>query len=387
MSSESAPTLPSAAPSVELDRLRGEVSALAARSRVGGLFYLAGWVLVAVASQGFARYPLACAVLVALFAAQATARFLLRPALAAAPEVLVRLRRLHWAVLLGSALLWGGSLVWVMLDPAFEMTRPAAVVCSILFATAYAHSYPMSLSGSLAGMALIYLPAPLLIGSDSGGLAVQVALGIYALYLVATALRSRREYQEQLGLQADLRAQRDRFEQLSQRDGLTGLLNHAEFATRMAAAGAQCRRASDRVSLVLLDIDHFKAVNDRLGHLVGDELLVAFSRRLQQHFGRVVGASVARWGGEEFAVLLPGVGLDEALRIAEDMLASLRQQPLMERGPAVRASAGVGQLQSGDDPSGLLAEVDGALYRAKAEGRDRVVAAGRAEPQQSASRP
>lgn len=355
----------------EADRLRAEVSSLAERSRVGGLFYLAGWLLVAVASQGFTRHPGLSLGLAALFALLAAARFLLRPALAAPPASLRRIGRWHWGLLMATALVWGSALVWVMLDPAFETTRPAAVVCSILYATAYAHSYPMSLPGTMAGMGMIYLPAPLLAGGDSGGLAVQVALGIYALYLVATVLRSRREYLGQLQLEASLRTQRDRFEQLSQRDGLTGLLNHAEFATRLARAGEQNRRGADRLSLLLLDIDHFKQVNDRLGHLVGDRLLAAFALRMNQVFGEVPGASIGRWGGEEFAVLLPGQSLEAAAALARRLLESLREAPLLADGPRVSVSVGVGQLAAGaNDPAGLLEQVDQALYRAKASGRD-----------------
>ncbi len=368
--------MPAADPLTEdappLEMLRDEVAAIAARSRVGGLFYLAGWALVVAASAGFSAYPLACGLIAALFAVLAGVRFLLQPSMSADRAMLLQLRRLHWGILLTGAVVWGGSLVWVMLDPAFDATRPAAVVCSILFATAFAHSYPMSLRGTLLSMGLIYLPAPLLVEDAEGGAAVQVALGVYAVYLLATALRARREYVEHLSLQRTLRRQRDRFEQLSQHDGLTGLLNHAEFASRLSRAGEQCRRSSDRASLLMLDLDHFKQVNDRLGHQAGDALLIAFAERLGRQFADLPSASVARWGGEEFAVLLPGVGLDEASRRAQALLAALRSTPLLAGRPEVRASVGIGELLPGTDPSQLLGEVDRALYRAKRDGRDRV---------------
>jgi len=233
-------------------------------------------------------------------------------------------------------------------------------------------------------MTLIYLPAPLLVEDAEGGAAVQVALAVYAFCLLATALRAHREHVEYQALQLTLRRQRDRFEQLSQRDGLTGLLNHAEFASRLSRAGEQCRRSSDRASLLMLDLDHFKEVNDRLGHQAGDALLIAFAERLGRQFADLPGASVARWGGEEFAVLLPGVDLEHARQRAEALLEDLRSAPLLGGRSEVRASVGVGELLPGKDPSRLLGEVDQALYRAKREGRDRVALAA---PYEGASSP
>nr|WP_282452819.1 GGDEF domain-containing protein [Lysobacter sp. CAU 1642] len=238
-------------------------------------------------------------------------------------------------------------------------------------------------------MSFVYLPAPLLVDEGEGGRPVQLALGIYALYLIATALRAHREYREHLALQGALRGQRDRFEQLSQHDGLTGLLNHAEFAAQLARVAEQCRRSGRGACLLLLDIDHFKQVNDRLGHLVGDEVLRAFAARLRRHFAPIDQAVVARWGGEEFAVLWTGAEAGEAAAQAESFLEGLRTEPLLGDGPRVRASAGVGQLVPGGAPSALLAAVDRALYQAKAEGRDRVVLAARGatQAQEGASSP
>ena len=375
---------PAPAPS-DTESLRNEVAAIAARSRVGGLFYLAGWSLVVAASQGFVAHPLTCALIAAGFALLAALRFLLRPGLRDDIDALRRLRQLHWGILLLTSLLWGGGLTLVMIDPAFAATRPAAVVCSILFATAYAHSYPMSLPGTLTCLLLVYLPAPLWVAEAEGGRPVQIALAVYALYLLVTALRARSEYREHLVLQSVLRSQRDRFEQLSQHDGLTGLLNHAEFATRLARAGAQCRRGRDRCSLLLIDIDHFKQVNDRLGHAAGDALLVRFAAQLKQRFGGLADAAVARWGGEEFAVLLPGTTLEQAETQAGLFLEDLRQVPGSVQLPSIRASIGVGELVPGADPSTLLADVDRALYRAKAEGCDRVAVVAPAAAQSSAS--
>jgi diguanylate cyclase (GGDEF)-like protein len=152
----------------------------------------------------------------------------------------------------------------------------------------------------------------------------------------------------------------------SERDGLTGLLNR--FSFDLAVAGE--RRA--RGSVIMCDIDHFKQVNDRYGHAVGDDVLRAFARLLEST-GHVTG----RMGGEEFALLLPGRIADEAASVAE----MIRQRFYAGTYPGVAvdhrlsASFGVAQYRSGADPKKVFIRADAALYRAKETGRNRVVTA------------
>jgi diguanylate cyclase (GGDEF)-like protein len=128
------------------------------------------------------------------------------------------------------------------------------------------------------------------------------------------------------------------------------------------------------VSVLALDLDHFKAVNDTHGHAVGDEALRAFARRIRGPLRQ--SDHLARLGGEEFIVLLPGAPVSNALEIAERLRASVAEAPLVDvPRVAVTVSIGVAAFRPGDRGTDLLARADTAAYAAKRSGRDRVVLA------------
>jgi len=124
----------------------------------------------------------------------------------------------------------------------------------------------------------------------------------------------------------------------------------------------------------MLDIDHFKSVNDRYGHAVGDATLQAFAQRVREQLRS--SDQCARYGGEEFAVLLPDATRDKALEIAERLRAAVASQPLLAE-PRVdnTVSVGVAWMAEGDSAAELLRRADAALYEAKRSGRNRVVSA------------
>jgi diguanylate cyclase (GGDEF)-like protein len=127
-------------------------------------------------------------------------------------------------------------------------------------------------------------------------------------------------------------------------------------------------------SLVMIDVDHFKQINDRFGHDAGDRALIATAAALRGSFGN--DAVLARWGGEEFIAHLPSASLEAACAVAE---AARRALAVLRAGApdagTLSASFGVAQLAPGGDLERSLAAADAALYRAKQGGRDRVVAA------------
>lgn len=169
------------------------------------------------------------------------------------------------------------------------------------------------------------------------------------------------------------RRERDRLAHLAERDALTGLLNRAGFERSlerlMFAEGA------GTVALLFVDLDHFKPVNDRHGHLAGDRLLQLFAQRLA---GAVRATDVvARLGGDEFTILLPGVADPaQAMRVADKVLAAARA-PFELDGCTLAVSASVGVALGLQPQAGwreLVARADAMLYRAKAEGRGRAAA-------------
>ncbi|WP_116090047.1 GGDEF domain-containing protein [Sphingomonas crusticola] len=151
------------------------------------------------------------------------------------------------------------------------------------------------------------------------------------------------------------------------KDMLTGLLNRRGFTD----VAAHTLRADATSAIALLDLDHFKAINDRFGHDEGDRVLTAFARRLEA--GLRKGDSAARWGGEEFAILMPETDLEDATAIIERLRLLLSLDNISAAdSPALTFSCGVTALQGYQSFDAALVKADQALYAAKRGGRDRV---------------
>ena len=173
---------------------------------------------------------------------------------------------------------------------------------------------------------------------------------------------------------------RDELTRLAATDPLTGAANRRAFMQQLRERLVATRQAGDPLCLVMLDLDHFKRVNDSSGHHAGDRVLVVSVERVNAVLRP--GDLLGRVGGEEFAALLPGTSLVGGYRVAEALLDALRSGRVsVEPGLEIRvtASAGVAELGSDDDVDELLRRADDALLSAKRSGRDRVVAAPTAE--------
>jgi two-component system cell cycle response regulator len=162
--------------------------------------------------------------------------------------------------------------------------------------------------------------------------------------------------------------------ELSIVDPLTGLNNRRFLENHLAATLEQARVRHKPVSLMILDIDHFKQVNDTYGHQAGDEVLKGFSDRIR----RIIrgGDLLCRLGGEEFVVVMPNVPLDVARRVAERARVSIEEAPFVieKSGRTIPITVSIGLAERGRDAEAdaLYQRADKALYRSKAEGRNRV---------------
>lgn len=169
----------------------------------------------------------------------------------------------------------------------------------------------------------------------------------------------------------------ERLTELSTRDPLTHAFNRRHFDQSLDAELHRALRSGRPLSLVMVDIDHFKSLNDIYGHQKGDECLIRVVRALQKCVQRA-GDLVARYGGEEFAVILPETGKDGAQRMAEEMLAAVAAlavaHPTSPTLPFVTISAGVTTAHFPGEATAprLIEAADGALYNAKRLGRNRV---------------
>ena len=190
---------------------------------------------------------------------------------------------------------------------------------------------------------------------------LMLLFAVFALVIAYWGYKARR-------LHASLR-------RMAETDALTGICNRHHFTALAEQTLAQCSRAGKHVALIMLDLDHFKSINDNYGHVTGDWVLKQVAQvgqglcRPVDHFGRL--------GGEEFAILLDGCDLKAATRVAEDFRVRIGSIQSTESGFNFRITASFGvtcSMMAAYDLDKLLSQADQVLYRAKRDGRDRVVA-------------
>lgn len=264
------------------------------------------------------------------------------------------------------------------------VATPLSAVLFIVFAFAALRLSPLQLllawSGITVGLAAVFASAEAPLSMPAGS-PVQAALsvvwvslalgrcallGLYGASLRRQLVQRGRELADATG----------RLERLAMRDALTGALNRRAIMAALETAIDESDPQAEPLAIALVDLDHFKTVNDRFGHPVGDDVLRRFvtiaSRTLR------VSDRIGRWGGEEFLVVLPGAGGVEGARlVAERLREAVAGYPWDEFAPdlSVTVSAGVALAGPLTTVDALLQRADLALYRAKRDGRDRVCVA------------
>ncbi len=172
-----------------------------------------------------------------------------------------------------------------------------------------------------------------------------------------------------------VRRDRDRVRALADTDALTGLPNRRHVLSRLNVLLRDGRLRARPIALMFLDLDHFKQLNDRHGHRVGDDALCASARALEN--GLRDQDLLGRYGGEEFVIALPGSDRATAMGVAERLRLAVAHVALPQAagGEALTVSIGLVMRMPGEQAESLLARADQAMYQAKAQGRNRVVSA------------
>lgn len=205
---------------------------------------------------------------------------------------------------------------------------------------------------------------------------VIVLLWLSLLGSYMAELRARLAHQKQA-----LGTALERLQELASRDELTGLHNRRHIMEILEQQRERAERHGEPFALCMLDLDHFKRINDTHGHGAGDDVLRGFSERIRAQLRRmdvvgrdVGGGTIGRYGGEEFLLVLPYAELSAARRCVERLRGAVNAQAFNTSAGAlpITFSAGIAHYRKGDSISDLLHRADGALYRAKATGRDRV---------------
>jgi diguanylate cyclase (GGDEF)-like protein len=178
-------------------------------------------------------------------------------------------------------------------------------------------------------------------------------------------------------LQDELHRRNDELNELSRTDLLTGLFNRRHLDEQLTKHLIASRRHHHELGVLLLDLDHFKQVNDTHGHLTGDSVLCEFARRVQASLR--AGDIAGRWGGEEFLVILPDTGLTGAHEVGEKIRAMTAAQPFSGTAGDIRVTVSGGCAEApAEHPEDLVHRADTGLYEAKEQGRNCIVAV--AEP-------
>jgi len=163
---------------------------------------------------------------------------------------------------------------------------------------------------------------------------------------------------------------RNELEKKLRTDSLTSLSNRAHVNKVLTEEIARARRYKNKFSVVMMDIDHFKLVNDTYGHQKGDQTLVLFSEYLMARIRKI--DTAGRWGGEEFCILCPETDLNGTIELVENIRKGLGQAIKIENGNDFTISSGVAEYDiDSDDEYSLLKRADDALYKAKSSGRNR----------------
>jgi len=264
------------------------------------------------------------------------------------------------------------------------MTVPAGTPATAIYTNLPSGDYWLTLSAHVPGLAARTVTRQVRITVDPQwyetwpariGLSLLLLVSIGgAFWLVTAVIRRRADMLEAIVAErtSALRVANAQLDRLASTDPLTGLANRRTLMNEMEQAAERACRSGGGFAFALLDLDHFKRINDEHGHSVGDAVLVEVARRIQ---GAVRAKDcVVRYGGEEIAILFPDTGLEIATAIVERLRRQIAESPVMaEHGPVpVTMSAGGAHWRAGNIAGDLMRRADEALYRAKRGGRDRV---------------
>jgi diguanylate cyclase (GGDEF)-like protein len=351
------------------------------RALPGSLFYALGCLVTAWFGDYFSRYPALVLGWVAAFVVLGYLRRVHRPPadlgdVAASQRWWLR----HWTLVHMGCALWCGFLTVVgAIEHAPSLVLLIVVLCTVAYSSAGCETFSFSRRHALLVISLLQLPALAVFWLAVPPLhGVAVVLLVYFVYQVTHIRRRGKEYTDQIGTEHALITSHAEIERMARLDVLTGLANRRAYQTAYDLHWHHAARKRSALALLVIDLDHFKQINDSLGHQAGDACLQHVAQLLEQRFRRA-NETVARIGGEEFAVVLPDTQDAEAQRLAEAFCAELAQSTVLfeEHRIQLTASAGVGTVRWDQDssPQASFSRVDAACYRAKAQGRNRVAPA------------
>lgn len=278
-------------------------------------------------------------------------------------------RSFHWTAVAGAAV-WGLGPVAVV-PPEDIVAKALTAAMLVGLAGGAVATYAASHGLTVAVVILLLVPMIVALLRHGGDMEYGLATLMAAFLMGARSVRVHSSALAQaFRLRHELQHANVKAERSANTDALTGIANRRAFLQRAESLSDECRRLQQPVAVLIIDVDHFKAINDRFGHAAGDVVLREVALRIEAACRR--SDFVGRIGGEEFAVLLPNTRIDEARHLAERIRGSVGHAPLNWDDYPVALTLSLG-VAEGDGPlRDLMRRADAALYGAKAAGRDRV---------------
>ncbi len=274
-----------------------------------------------------------------------------------------------------TALIWGIGCAKFMIQSGEPDTHLLMVISTMGLCSGGAVAYIPELRLSiLFTFLMLAIPVSAMVFNHVN-MPLALSIALYLMYLCLMAYRGNREYWHALENEYLLEEKSKDMEKMSRVDGLTGLYNRRYFDEAFAFEWNRSLRNQTPISLIICDIDHFKSINDQYGHLAGDEYLKAMAMMIRRLFKRKIDIS-ARFGGEEFIILLGDDSSQHVYKLAETLRTMTQEFCLEYEGKTIKTTLSIGVStyipRQNDTQGALISKADKALYQSKADGRNRV---------------
>ena len=276
---------------------------------------------------------------------------------------------------LASALHWGVLTAWLLMRDNLSIASHLMLIVLPAFAMGGASTLCISNTLRIFYPLALYLP-PLSIFfylSDPHSLVYALSILLSYLYILASSRYSRENFWSAISSQIIAEERAKELEKISVTDQLTKLKNRMYFDNEFSKEWQRAHRLKSQISLLIVDFDHFKNINDSYGHLVGDEVLSRSASLISNEITRPTDC-VARYGGEEFVIILPSTDANGAKVIAERVRKSIQNMEIQNNDSVIKVTCSVGSStvipKANMDKMQLIKDADNALYKAKNSGRN-----------------
>ena len=350
---------------------------LCARARHGLFVHFVLWLMVGTLGGFWQSLPRLCFAAAGLFALVVLLRLKFEHPLALRAATVLPARIALHTLMLASPLLWG--VVGALSNVMPEMAQARTAIQYVMVGVAASGGVALAIDSTVRRAWPLLVMGPGTLALMANGDRTDYFLAAMSIAFILYIQRASRvvhaDYWAAADANAQLAARARELERLSTTDALTQVRNRPHFDRQLAAEWARAGRSGESVALLMIDLDHFKRINDRCGHAFGDACLKAAAGALQAALFRP-NDLLARYGGEEFVVFLPAIDPEGAAAVATRLCTAVARIAIARDGETVSLSCSVGLHVATVHGSSLphaMAQADRAMYAAKHQGRNRVV--------------